>query len=173
MKKSIPQKMIAYRAYTNGERLIGVTGEVEMPEIEFMSDAVSGAGIAGEIDAVAMGIVSAMEMEIPFTDLVSDIFTVYNRNENCDITLRGSEQSQDPATGMITKTGIKCVIRGPIKKIAPGKFGTGISMESALTLAVHYIKVDVDDETMLEIDPLNMVCVINGVDVLEDVRNQI
>lgn len=171
--KNIPQKMIAYNAYTSGDKLIGVTGEVETPEIEFKSDTVSGAGIAGEIDAVTPGIVSAMEMEIPFVDLVSDIFKVYKLNDNCEITLRGSEQSQDPSTGMITKTGVKCVVRGPIKKIKPGKFGTGVSMESSVTLAVHYIKIDIDSKTVLEIDPLNMVCVLNGEDVLEDVRNQI
>lgn len=171
--KGIPQKMIAYNAYANGNKLIGVTGEVETPEIEFMSDTVNGAGIGGEIDAVVMGIVSAMEMEVPFTDVTGSMFDICQKGKVAELTLRGSEQTQDSSTGLIVKIPVKCGVRGMVKKIKPGKYGTGIAMESSVTLAVHYIKIEVDNETVLEIDPLNMVCNINGEDVLEEVRNQI
>jgi len=169
----IPQKMIAYNAYSNGNKLIGVTGEVETPEIEFMSDTVSGAGIGGEVDVVAEGIVSGMEIEIPFIDITGSIFDIWQKGKTAEVTLRGSEQSQDTSSGMISKVPVKCAVRGMVKKIKPGKYGTGIAMESSITLAVHYIKIDVNNKTMLEIDPFNMVCIINGVDVLEEVRNQI
>lgn len=168
-----PQKMIAYNAYSNGNKLIGVTGEVEVPEIEFKSDSMSGAGIGGEIDVVAMGIVNAMEIEIPFTGISGSIYDIYQEGRWAEVTLRGSEQSQDPSTGMIQKIPVKCVVRGMLKKIKSGKFGVGIVMEPSMTLAVHYLKMEVNNQTMLEIDPMNMVCNINGIDLLEEVRNQI
>ena len=72
-KDLLPHKIIAYNAYTFGEKLIGITGEVELPELEFMSDTISGAGIGGEVDIPVPGIVGAMEMEVPFTSLTGNI----------------------------------------------------------------------------------------------------
>lgn len=173
MKKGLPQKIIAYNAYTYGEKLIGITGEVELPGMEFMSDTISGAGLGGEIDVPVPGILSAMEMEIPFTDLTGNMLDIYRKDEVAEVTLRGSEQTQDTATGKLYKIPIKISVRGLVKGITPGKAAPGSSMESSITLAVQYIKIDVDGVTLLEFDPLNLVCIINGEDIMEEVRRQI
>ena len=163
-KALLPQKIIAYNAYTFGEKLIGITGEVELPELEFMSDTISGAGIGGEVDIPVPGIVGAMEMEVPFTSLTGNM---------SEVTLRGSEQAEDTAAYKLYKVPVKVSMRGLVKKIKIGKTAPGASMESSITLALQYIKIDVDGTNQLEFDPLNMVCVINGEDMMEEVRRQI
>lgn len=172
-KGLLPQKIIAYNAYTFGEKLIGITGEVELPELEFMSDTISGAGIGGEVDIPVPGIVGAMEMEVPFTSLTGNMLEIFKKDEVSEITLRGSEQTEDTAAYKLYKVPVKISMRGLVKKIKIGKTAPGTSMESSITLALQYIKIDVDGVNQLEFDPLNMVCVINGEDIMEEVRRQI
>ena len=171
-KALLPQKIIAYNAYTFGNKLIGITGEVELPELEFMSDTISGAGIGGEVDIPVPGIVSAMEMEVPFTSLTGNMLDIFKKDDVSEVTLRGSEQSEDTSSMKLYKIPVKISMRGLVKKIKTGKTAPGASMESSITLALQYIKIDVDGTTQLEFDPLNMVC-INGEDIMEEVRRQI
>ena len=44
-------------------------------------------------------------------------------------------------------------------------------MSSSVTLGLSYYKIVLDGKTMMEIDRLNGVFVINGKDILEKVRN--
>lgn len=44
-------------------------------------------------------------------------------------------------------------------------------MESSVTLSLSYYKIVIDGTTMLEIDKLNGVYIVNGEDVLREVRN--
>lgn len=169
----LPQAIIAYNAYTFGNRLIGITGEVELPDIEFMSDTISGAGIGGEVDISIPGIAGAMEMEVPFTSLTGNMLDIFKKDEVSELTLRGSEQAEDTADYKLYKVPVKVSMRGLVKKIKLGKTAPGTKMESSITLALQYIKIDVDGTNQFEFDPLNMVCVINGEDVMEEVRRQI
>ena len=172
-KGLLPQKIIAYNAYTFGNKLIGIAGEIEIPELEFMSDTITGAGIGGSVEMPVPGIIDAMEMEIPFTSLTGNIFEIFKTDQVSEITLRGSEQSEDTATGKLYKVPVKISMRGIIKKIKPGKLAPGASMEASVTMALQYIKIDVDNQSHLEIEPLNLVCIINGIDIMEEVRRQI
>ncbi len=44
-------------------------------------------------------------------------------------------------------------------------------MESSITLTLSYYKIVLDEVTVMEIDKLNGVFVVNGVDVLKEVRD--
>ena len=44
-------------------------------------------------------------------------------------------------------------------------------MEAAITLELTYLLVEVDGVVIMEIDKLNQVYNVNGVDMLADVRN--
>lgn len=45
----VPERLINYRVYNESNALLGIA-TVDLPEIQAMSDTVSGAGIAGEVD---------------------------------------------------------------------------------------------------------------------------
>ena len=56
---SIPERLINYRVYNEANALMGMA-TVDLPELQAMSDTVSGAGIAGEIDSPVLGHYQAM-----------------------------------------------------------------------------------------------------------------
>lgn len=51
-----------------------------------------------------------------------------------------------------------------------GKVSVGKATDSKKEFAVDYLKVEYDGEEVLEIDKLNMICKIKGVDYLADLR---
>lgn len=50
----VPERLINFRVYNDGNDLLGVAN-VDLPSIEAMSDTVSGAGIAGEVESPILG----------------------------------------------------------------------------------------------------------------------
>ena len=62
-------------------------------------------------------------------------------------------------------------VRGLVKTFTPGSVKAGAKMESSVTLSLSYYKIVIDGTTMLEIDKLNGVYIVNGEDILKEVRN--
>lgn len=167
----IPQVVNRYNLYRGGGKLVGLTGEVELPAITMLTDTLEGAGTGGNMDVPVIGLTENMDIQIPFMCLSKDMFGLANPNEAADLTLRGAIQGTDPATGKVTYVSVAISVRGTVKEITPGTVKAGGRMESSVTLALSYYKIALDEETVLEIDKLNSVFVVNGKDVLKEVRD--
>ena len=72
----IPEAIHDFNMYLTGNKLGGITGEVEMPPFESMTSTVSGAGILGEYEAPTPGHFGSMEQEIPFRCINRDYFNM-------------------------------------------------------------------------------------------------
>lgn len=81
---------------------------------------------------------------------------------------RGSFKGQKAAT-----TAVIAIIRGMLKEVDPGEWKPGEDAEFKYNIAVSYYKLEVDGRLMYEIDPLNCVRVIDGVDQLASVRRDL
>lgn len=167
----IPQVVNRYNLYRKGTKLVGLTGEVELPAVTMVTDTLEGAGTGGNMDIPVIGLTENIDIQIPFMSLTKDLFSLANPGEAEDLTLRGAIQGTDPATGKISYTSIAISMRGTVKEIAPGTVKSGGKMESSVTMTLSYYKIALDGETVLEIDKLNNVFVVNGDDVLKEVRD--
>ena len=94
-KGIIPDKLHDFNVYSNANKLIGISGEVKLPELAAMSETLSGPGIMGEIDSPTPGFFSGMEQEIPFRTLYEDMFSLMSPLDAVDINLRGAIQTID------------------------------------------------------------------------------
>ena len=74
---SFPTVINNFNVYAGSDRLIGVTDEVKLPDMNAITSSVSGAGIAGTIDIPVVGAYENMDMEIPFRGLTDDIFNIF------------------------------------------------------------------------------------------------
>ncbi|MBE7727029.1 MAG: phage tail protein [Enterocloster citroniae] len=163
--------MNRFNVYKNGTQLVGIAEEFTLPEVTNLTDSLEGAGTGGTMDIPVVGLVEDMEMEISFSSLCEDIFSVMDPTEVADITLSGCLQGQDAGTGAIKFQQISVSVRGLVKKFTPGSMKAGAKMGSSVTLGLSYYKIVLDGKTMLEIDRFNGVYTVNGNDVLKDVRN--
>lgn len=64
-------------------------------------------------------------------------------------------------------------IRGRVKSSKPGTMKAGDAMESETVIEAHYIKIEYEGSIILEIDKYGYKAVIDGVDVLEEIRKNI
>lgn len=163
--------MNRFNVYKNGTQLVGIAEEFTLPEITNLTDSLEGAGTGGTMDIPVIGLIEDMEMEISFSSLCEDIFSVMDPTETADITLNGGLQGQDAGTGAIKFMPVSISMRGLIKKFTPGTLKAGAKMGSSVTLGLTYYKIVLDGKTMLEIDRFNGVYTVNGNDVLKDVRD--
>ncbi len=170
MNQNIPEIISSFNAYHNGTKLIGVTGSVTLPNLDAITEEVSGAGILGTYETSIPGFYSSMSQEIQFRVLDEDIFSLMNPSELVDLTFRGSVQSTVSSTGALTKNNIRIVERGRLKSFTPGKLELGKQMEASVTLELLYILIEVNGNKKLEYDKLNSVFVVNGKDLLEEER---
>lgn len=168
MSKNIPDKINDFNVYENGTSLIGIGEEVSLPDIEMMSESVIVPG--GEVDSPTIGQFASSQVEIPFRSLTEDIFRLMNPLKAVDITLRASQQEMD-GNGDIVFKGIRAVFRGRPKTLAPGSVKKGSGTSTTLTIEWTYYLLELDGKKMVEIDKLNSVFRVNGIDIMAKTKS--
>ena len=165
----IPEKINLFNAYTLGNKLIGITGEVPLPNFEAMTETLSGAGILGEIDSPAVGHFGDQELQIPFRTLWETMFALWKALANSELTLRGGIQCLTD-TGNVEFVPMRIVCKGRAKNTELGKLEQTKGMESTLTLGLTYILVEINGVVEVELDKLNSIFKLHGEDIMAKVR---
>ena len=169
----LPEVLNNFNIYNDsGNKLIGVSGEVELPELEAITDTLEGCGVLGEIEDPVRGQFSSATIKIPFAVLYESLFSIMNTTKPPQLTLRASMQCMDPTTGVTDYYPVKIVVRGKAKTNTLGKASKGKKMEAEVEMEILYIKIEVNNNTVLELDKLNFIYVLNGVDMLAKIRSQ-
>lgn len=168
-----PEVINNFRVYNDANRVVGTTAEFSIAELQAMTAAVSGAGILGEYNTSVVGMFQDMSQEIPFRMIDKDFFGMLNTGEQSKIVLRSSVQQRNRETGgTLSTSAMRFVFRG---HPTSAKFGTvkiGDLMNASITLSLTYLLAEIDGKTMLELDKLNSVYKVNGVDLLKDIMKQ-
>lgn len=174
MKAILPEVLNAFNVYNDrAKRLIGISGEIELGELEAMTDTMEGAGVLGEIEDPVTGQFSSIKIKIPFAVLYEDLFSLMNTTRPPQLTLRASMQCMDPTTGETGYYPVKIVVRGKATNTNLGKMVKGKKGEPEIELEILYIKIMINNKTTLELDKLNFKFILNGVDMLAKIRSQI
>ena len=162
-----------FRVYNDASRIMGTTGEVALAEFKAMTAAISGAGILGEYNTSVIGMFQSMQQEIPFRMIDEDYFTMLNTGQQSKVVLRSSVQQRNRETGGTLSTkAMRVVFRGHPTEAKPGTIKIGDMMNASITLELTYVLIELGGMTMIELDKLNSVYKVNGVDLLKDIMNQ-
>lgn len=160
----IPEKINDANAYLDGTRMIGVAASVDLPEVNMKTGTVEGFGVGGEIDSPTIGQWESFEQEVQFNTLYSSAVDMLNPLTVVNLTFRAAQQVYDKTGGYDFK-GLRVVEMGRVKKFKPGKIEKSEGMEATVTLELTYIMIEVDGEQLIEIDKLNGVYKVKGVDI--------
>ena len=168
-EKNIPTKINRYNIYRRGNRLLGAGDELSMPDFEAQSETVTGAGILGEISEPTVGYFGDQTMDIPFRLFDDEAAEMVDALNPIQLEIRGAAQVLD-SEGATQFKGVRVVTRGKVTKIALGTLKAGNGMDSAITQSLIYIRIEIDGKEVLELDKLNCVYRVNGVDILEKIK---
>lgn len=167
--KLIPTKINKYNVYNSGERLLGMGDEMPLPDFEALSEAVSGAGLLGEIDDPTVGYFANQEMEIPFRIVDREAVDMLDTTKATQLTIRGAQQTVN-REGDIEFRQLRVVVRGRASNFSMGKLKAGSPMETKIKLSILYILIELEGEALVELDKLNEVFKIYGRDILAKIK---
>lgn len=164
----VRDKLINFEVFMTGARKLGMA-DITLPTVEYKTATLSGAGIGGEIEMPTPGQTASMELEINWRTINEDVTTLLAMKAH-DLELRGANEQYDAGTGEIKTQAVKINIRGLPKKGDVGTFKPADHTETKSTLELTYLKITIDDKMVLEIDKLNYIHYVDGVDYLASVR---
>ena len=167
----VRDKLINFEVYIAGGRKLGMA-DVTLPTIEYMTATLSGAGIGGEIEMPTPGHTSSMELEINWRTLNEDTTKLLAMKAH-DLEIRGSSELYDAGTGEIKSEAIKINVRTLPKKGDSGSFKPADHTDTKSTLEIIYIKETIAGKVVLEIDKLNYIHYVDGVDFLSSVKSDL
>lgn len=167
----IPEKLINYKVFRDGSDLVGLA-EVDLPDIDHLAENLGGSGLAGEFESPTIGHIKNMTLKMKFRTIYKPVVGLVEPKPVL-FDLRLSVQAVDAGTSEYSSYPSRIVVRGTPKKKGLGKLDPGKKMDNEVELAVTYLKIFVDGEETLEVDQLNFMFKVNGVDVLAQVREHL
>lgn len=171
MSHKIPEALIDLRVYLDDVNMLGIA-DAELPDLEAMTETVSGSGIMGEVDAPILGQYGSLTVKLKFRTLTNTLAALKAPGAHL-VTLRGAIQINDAGTGALTPVGVKCVVRGRTKKAGLGKLESAKPMDNEVEIEAAYLKLSLNEEEIIELDKYNYILKINGEDHMAPVRQQL
>lgn len=163
-----PEAYIDFEVYEDAINLIGVA-QATLPDINYLTQQITGAGISGSIDAVLIGMVDAMTLALNFRS-ATDAAAKLSSPEKHNLDLRVAEQYWDTmAVGKEIQADKYVMVVVP-KSFKPGTVAPASAADTSGEYSVQYYAAYKNGVQLWEIDPWNDVCTIMGVDYMADVR---
>jgi P2 family phage contractile tail tube protein len=168
MSNIVPEKGINFAVYYDGEDLLGAA-EGELPNLEFMSETVKGAGVAGEVESIVLGHLSAMTLSLTWRN-TTDAFIKLAHPKAHNIDLYAAQQDYDAGLGEYKARKIHVFVKGIPKTLNIGKLAVAEMTDTKSEFSVSYLKLEIDDKERFEVDQFNYIFKVDGVDYLAGVR---
>ena len=169
---AMPRKLKLMNVFLNGYSYQGVAKSVTLPKLTRKLENYRSAGMNGSAP-VDLGLDDdALSMEWSlggFPDSV--IWELYAATGVDAVPIRFACSYQRDDTG--ETVAVEVVMRGRQKEIDTGEGKQGEDTESKISVVCTYFRLTMDGKELVEIDTINMIEKVNGVDRLEQHRRNI
>lgn len=169
--QAIPSVLINARVYDAGNVLLGQS-DVEIGDLEFMTESITGLGIAGELDLPVLGHLKSLTLKLKWNSVCQEAMRLLAPKEH-QIVIYASIQNWQYDDGSFAPAACRVFTRAIPKKSGIGKFEPGKKMEPESEFELVYIKMSIGGKDVVEIDKMNFIGMINGTDYLSQVRSQL
>lgn len=154
--------------YINGSSFLGTIEECTLPDIKAKYAEHKALGMNGSVE-LPSGI-DKMEAKIKFNApyaktmvLAADPYKAH------DLMFRGNLETYE-GSQRVAQVPYKCIMKAGFKNINPGSMKQHDNVETESTLNVTYCKLEIDNQVIFEIDVLNNIHKVDGVDILSTYR---
>jgi P2 family phage contractile tail tube protein len=165
---AMPRKLKNLNLFNDANSYVGVVKSVVLPPLGRKMEAYRGGGMNGPVKA-DLGFSDdgiQFEWKTGGLDLIS--LRQFGAVNASGIALRFAGSFQQDDTGDVSA--VEVVLRGRHETIEMGDHEPGEDTEHSVTTTCSYYKLIVDSEDIIEIDLLNFIEKVNGVDLLEKQR---
>ncbi|MEZ0505643.1 phage major tail tube protein [Pseudomonas sp. Env-44] len=165
---AMPRKLKNLNLFNDGNSYLGLVKSLTLPSLGRKMEAYRGGGMNGPVKA-DLGMSDdgiQFEWKTGGLDLIS--LRQFGAVNASSVALRFSGPYQQDDTGEVSN--VEVVVRGRHETIEMGDAQPGEDTEHSMTTTCSYYKLTVDGEEIIEIDLLNFVEKVNGVDMLDKHR---
>jgi uncharacterized protein len=157
----IPRVLRNFGTFVNGFGYAGLIAEAELPEVAIKVEEFRGGGTDTPIELdMGMDVLNAKLTIAEYNPVLMGLVGSVAR-----IQLRGAlVRDSEAAVPMLVE------MHGLFKKSTLGTWKPGDLSQNELEVSLRYIKIQISDTVVTEIDALNTVRIINGVDQLASQR---
>ncbi|MEQ9132649.1 MAG: phage major tail tube protein [Salinisphaeraceae bacterium] len=149
-------------AFVDGRNYAGQCNQVTLPELTISTEEMRAGGMDAPLE-MDMGM-EALRASIQFQTVPAEVLKLFGQRE-VPLTIRGALLSHDGSV-----KGATAELRGRFVVNNPGDWQPGQTSNLTTTMACTYYKLAIDGETVHEIDVQRMVRIVNGTDMLEQIR---
>ncbi|MDH0657525.1 MULTISPECIES: phage major tail tube protein [Acinetobacter] len=155
-----------FNLFVDGKGYAGNTDEANMPELALQTEEYRAGGMDAPID-ITMGM-EKLTADFTLNSHSKDVLSLFGIKEGSttSFTVREAMESFDG-----TVTAVVHNLTGKIVKIGQGTSKAGEAPKDKYDLSLTYYKQTIGGTVVHEIDVINMVRIINGTDVLADIRS--
>lgn len=163
----LPRVLKDQMLFNEGNDYQGDAKTVGLPKLTRKTEGYRGPGMSGEV-SLDMGM-EAMEASMTFAGPMRDIIRQWGTPTIDGVYMRFAGNYQQDDTAELDH--VEVILRGRFTEIDFGDQESGSLGDFKVTMAVAYYKLVWNGRTELEIDPINMIEVVDGVDRLAERRN--
>jgi P2 family phage contractile tail tube protein len=166
---ALPRKLKFMNMFNEGESYVGQVTEITLPKLTRKMEDYQGGGMNAPIKT-DQGM-EGLTLESTCGGIMTDAIKQFGITKHDGIKLRfaGSYQRDDGSN----TSAVEVFVRGRHSTIDLGSAKQGEGSEFKLTSELSYYKLVVDGETLIEIDIINMIEIVDGVDHLKEHRTAI
>lgn len=168
---AMPRKLKSMNLFNDGTGYLGVCKSVTLPTLARKMESYRGGGMNGTAKADLGLSDDGLQMEWKTGGLEVQVLRQFGAVSASGVMLRFAGSYQQDDTGEYTD--VEIVVRGRHETIDLGDAAPGEDTEQSITTALTYYKLTVAGEVIVEIDVLNFIENINGVDMLAEQRRAI
>ncbi|WP_314915559.1 phage major tail tube protein [Pseudomonas helleri] len=156
----IPQTLFNTNMFVDGQSLQGDVPSLSLPKVKVKTEEYRGGGMD-------MGL-EKLEASFTTNGIRREVLKYFGAFDQTgfNASFRGAFKGQKG-----TVTSVVATLRGGLREVDPGEWSAGSKAEFKYAVDVTYYKLEIDGRVMFEIDPINCVRVIDGVDQLAAVRS--
>lgn len=157
----IPEILSQCVMFLDGVSFSGDVPTMTPPKVTEKTEEYRGGGMSGSVE-LATGL-EKMEASWVTNGVRKESLKYFGLADRtaCNVVFRASFKDQKGRA-----KAVKVTLRGALKEVDLGELEAGKKSEIKHSMAVTYYKLEIDGRVMFEIDVINMVQVINGVDQL-------
>ncbi len=159
------------RVYIDGTDFVAKAEEVDLPRIKFKTADAKGLGMYGEFETV-VGLDKA-EAKIKFNSVYPEFISLASDPFTTRTVIIRAPYQVESQRGVERTASLKAEVRGKFKEFDTAKFKRAESAEAEATLSVIYYRLELDGQEIVEVDWMNNIYKINGVDILNNYRTAI
>lgn len=167
---SLPKKLKDFNLFVDGGSFAGVVTEATLPKLTRKTEDYRGGGMPGSVKVGGLGY-EALQLQWKVAGFDRRLFTQWKAEGASGVLLRFAGALQDDNTGAISAAEV--IMRGFHSELDRGTSKSGDKTEFSITSELSYYKETLDGTTVIELDMVNMIEVIDGVDLGAAVRKAI